>query len=148
MAEKKKIGAPKGNNNSLKWKTPDARQKAFDEVCKHLEAGYSKMSFPLADWDTVEWYCKKYPVDFPTERLKEAMRKHLLKWESIGVNGVKGEITGFNATAWIFNMKNRFRADWNDTVKNELSGPDGGAIVQKIERVIVDPREDANGQTG
>ena len=147
MAEKKKIGAPKGNNNSLKWKTPDARQKAFDEVCKHLEAGYSKMSFPLADWDTVEWYCKKYPVDFPTERLKEAMRKHLLKWESIGVNGVKGEITGFNATAWIFNMKNRFRADWNDTVKNELSGPDGGAIVQKIERVIVDPREDANGQT-
>jgi hypothetical protein len=33
-------------------------------------------------------------------------------------------------------------------VKNELSGPDGGAIVQKIERVIVDPREDANGQTG
>tara|TARA_R110000744_G_scaffold68266_6_gene138926 strand:- start:2152 stop:2598 length:447 start_codon:yes stop_codon:yes gene_type:complete len=148
MAEKKKIGAPKGNNNSLKWKTPDARQKAFDEVCKHLEAGYSKMSFPLADWDTVEWYCKKYPVDFPTERLKEAMRKHLLKWESIGVNGVKGEITGFNATAWIFNMKNRFRADWNDTVKNELSGPDGGAIVQKIERVIVDPREDTNGQTG
>ena len=142
------MGAPKGNNNSLKWKTPDARQKAFDEVCTHLEAGYSKTSFPLADWDTVEWYCENYPVDFPTERLKEAMRKHLLKWESIGVNGVNGEITGFNATAWIFNMKNRFRADWNDTVKNEFSGPDGGAIVQKIERVIVDPREDANGQTG
>ena len=139
-------GAPLGNTNNMKWKTPDARQKAFDEVCKHLEAGYSKKSFPSADWDTVEWYCENYPIDFPPKRLKEAMRQHLLKWESIGVDGVTGEIQGFNATAWIFNMKNRFRADWNDTVKNEHMGQDGGPIVQKIERVIVDPKNDENDQ--
>lgn len=30
---------------------------------------------------------------------------------------------------------------YSDATKQELSGPDGGAIIQKIERVIIDPKE-------
>jgi len=31
---------------------------------------------------------------------------------------------------------------YSDAMKNEHTGADGGAIVQKIERIIVDPRDD------
>lgn len=76
-----------------------------------------------------------------SEAVKEAMRHSQAWWERQGREATFGGIDGFNATSYIFNMKNRFREDWNDTVKNEHSGPEGGPIVQKIERVIVDPKE-------
>lgn len=113
--------APKGNDYNLKWKTPVERQEAFAAVCEHLAQGYSKECFPLADWDTIESYCEKFPEDFPTEKLKEAMRAHRLLWEGIGIDGARGKINNFSASSWIFNMKNRFRADWAD---RQLFGSD------------------------
>lgn len=46
-------------------------------------------------------------------------------WESQGRKATFGDIPGFNATSFIFNMKNRFKDDWSDTVKNEHTGKDG-----------------------
>ncbi len=132
--------APKGNNFNVKWKTPEDRKAACEAVCAHLAEGFSKASFPLADWDTVERYMADFPEDFPAKKVEKALRLQKFEWERLGLKGVRGEIDGFNATAWIFNMKNRFRAEWNDTVKSEHSGPDGGAIVQRVERIIVDPK--------
>lgn len=109
----------KGNQNNKKWKTPKERQEAFEAVCQHLAAGYSKESFPLADWDTVEAYCKEFPIDFPPEKLKEAMRRQQAGWEKIGMDGARGEIEGFNATSWIFNMKNRF--NWRDKQDHDIN---------------------------
>ncbi len=76
-----------------------------------------------------------------SEAVKEAMRYSQAWWEGKGRQATFGGVDGFNATSYIFNMKNRFKEDWNDTVKNEHTGPGGGPIVQKIERVIVDPKE-------
>lgn len=76
-----------------------------------------------------------------SEAVKSAMRHSQAWWERKGRQATFGGVDGFNATSYIFNMKNRFREDWNDTVKNEHTGPGGGPIVQKIERVIVDPKE-------
>lgn len=114
--------APKGNDYSRKWKTQEERRQAFQALCDHLESGLSKKSFPLADWDTVEAYCRDFPEDFPPEKLQEAMRRHLLVWEKIGIQGAQGKIEGFNAASWIFNMKNRFKEDWRDKVEQEHSG--------------------------
>ena len=75
------------------------------------------------------------------DAVKEAVRQSQAWWEKMGRVSTFGGIDGFNATSYIFQMKNRFRADWNDTVKSEHSGPDGGAIIQKIERVIIDPKD-------
>lgn len=44
-----------------------------------------------------------------------------------------------DTTALIFWLKNRHPAKWRD--RQEISGPDGGAILQRIERVIVDPHQ-------
>lgn len=43
-------------------------------------------------------------------------------WESQGRKAVFGKVPGFNATAFIFNMKNRFPADWRDKQEVEHSG--------------------------
>lgn len=48
-------------------------------------------------------------------------------WEEKGRKATfKNE--GFNATSFIFNMKNRFKDDWSDVSRSELTGKDGGAI--------------------
>ena len=35
-------------------------------------------------------------------------------WEMKGRQATVGEVEGFNATSFIFNMKNRFKEDWRD----------------------------------
>lgn len=120
--------APKGNNYNKKWKTQKERQEAFEEVYNHLAAGFSKESFPLADWDTVEAYIKEFPEDFPPKKINEAMRYQRLKWERLGMDGAMGNVDGFNATAWIFNMKNRFSAEWRDKQVNEHVGKDDSEL--------------------
>lgn len=47
-----------------------------------------------------------------------------------------------DTTAAIFWLKNRKPVEWRDKVQQEISGPDGGAIVTKVERVIVDAPKD------
>lgn len=49
-------------------------------------------------------------------------------WEAEGRKATFGKVPGFNATSFIFNMKNRFKEDWSDTVKSEHTGKDGGAM--------------------
>ena len=62
-------------------------------------------------------------------------------WEKKGRSAVFGEVPNFNATAFIFTMKNRFQDEWRDKVTNEHTGPNGGPVqVEKIERTIVDPK--------
>lgn len=46
------------------------------------------------------------------QALKRGEQASLAKWEDLGLRGVQGYIEGFNASAWIFNMKNR--AHWRD----------------------------------
>lgn len=63
-----------------------------------------------------------------SDALKEALQFSQAWWESKGRDATVGKIDGFNATAWIFNMKNRFRADWNDRSAVEITGKDGGPM--------------------
>lgn len=43
-----------------------------------------------------------------------------------------------DTTAAIFWLKNRKPAEWRDKVQQEITGADGGPIITKVERVIVD----------
>ena len=131
MAKKKPVGRP------TKYEP-----KMCETVIELGKEGMSKCEIGVNLGISHDTFCRwqKENEDF-SEAVKEAMRHSQAWWERQGRMATFGAIDGFNATSYIFNMKNRFRADWNDTVKNEHSGPDGGAIVQKIERVIVDPKE-------
>jgi hypothetical protein len=127
-------------------KKPGRPTKYKKEMCEVVvkcgQLGMSKCEMALEldiAYDTFDRWQRENKAF--SEAVKEAMRHSQAWWERQGREATFGGIDGFNATSYIFNMKNRFREDWNDTVKNEHSGPEGGPIVQKIERVIVDPKE-------
>lgn len=56
------------------------------------------------------------------QAVKAALRKSQAWWEARGREATFGAHDGFNATSYIFNMKNRFKEDWRDKVEQEHSG--------------------------
>ena len=58
-------------------------------------------------------------------------------WEHKGRMATIGGIEGFNATAFIFNMKNRFKNDWKDKHEVDNTSSDGSMTPTVVERVIV-----------
>ena len=76
--------------------------------------------------------------------VKEALFASQAWWEKQGRIATFGGTEGFNATSFIFNMKNRFPADWRDKVEQEQSGE--LKHLHRVERVIVRPNaSDPNG---
>jgi transposase len=95
------------------------------EVCVQL--GISK--------DTFYAWVKEYP-EF-SDSYKKGLEYSQQWWEKLGRAGTVGKIP-VNPTMWIFNMKNRFRADWAD--RQEITGSNGAPLeISLIKRVIVDP---------
>lgn len=86
------------------------------EVCLELDCSFQTF---------LTWQ-QKHP-DF-LEAVKRGLHLSKGKWEQIGRKAAFGTVENFNATAWIFNMKNRFgKADdfqekWSDKQEVEHSG--------------------------
>lgn len=76
-----------------------------------LELGISRDSFNLYEKEKPEF----------SEAVKEAVSCAQGWWEKKGREAVFAS-KDFNATAFIFNMKNRFKEDWSDRVINEHAG--------------------------
>lgn len=101
------------------------KKEYCDMIVEHMAQGLSKESFAGAigvDEKTIYNWEKEHKPFFQSVKKGEAASKFF--WEKLGLSGVNGDIEGFNATTWIFNMKNRFR--WTD--KQEITGPSGGPI--------------------
>ena len=99
-----KMGAP------TKY-TDDMPSRAFElfkigaskaEICLELDICF----------DTFQEYQANHP-DF-LEAVKKGMQISQGWWEMKGRKATVGEVEGFNATSFIFNMKNRFKHDWKD----------------------------------
>lgn len=52
--------------------------------------------------------------------LKEAYEAGMSWWEEQGRMATFGAVQGFNATAYIFQMKNRFKEDWRDKIDHDV----------------------------
>jgi DNA-binding XRE family transcriptional regulator len=70
------------------------------------------------------------------DAVKECELLSQIWWERHGRKGMTGENPDFNSTAFIFQVKNRFRGDYMDTSRTEVTGKDGGAL--QIEAKVVD----------
>lgn len=66
-----------------------------------------------------EWEANR--ADF-SAAVKEAETLSQGWWEMKGRQATFGGIDGFNATSYIFQMKNRFSSDWRDKRETEHSG--------------------------
>lgn len=72
------------------------------EMAAELDVAYS----------TFDLWTNTHPAF--SEAVKDAVRLSQAWWEKQGRVATFGGCDGFNATAYIFNMKNRFRDDWAD----------------------------------
>lgn len=121
-----------GNENALKYKTPEDALPVYERYCDHLAAGYSKEAFPDCDYRTIESCAAKWPSVLQPEKMIDALREGRLMWENMGLLGANGTLRFFNPTAWIFNMKNRYA--WAD--KQEIDHTTKGERIGAIEVVI------------
>lgn len=76
--------------------------------------------------ETINDWIAAHP-DF-SDAVKLGLQKAQVWWEKQGRIATFGGKEGFNATAFIFNMKNRFKEDWRDKVDHSHENPDGTAI--------------------
>lgn len=82
------------------------------------------------------------------KRVEEALYHRAMGYshEETDVRVVNGEVVMTpmikhyppDTTAAIFWLKNRKPAEWRDKVQQEITGADGGPIITKVERVIID----------
>jgi len=72
------------------------------------------------DRETINNWRAEHP-EF-SRAVRRGLEKAQAWWEEQGRIATFGAIEGFNATSYIFQMKNRFRDEWNDTIKSEHSG--------------------------
>lgn len=72
-----------------------------------------------------------------SDTLKTALMLSQSFWEQNGRRATYGLIPNFNATGYIFQMKNRFPRDWRDVKQNEITGVDGGPIQMETTKIDV-----------
>lgn len=102
---------------------PSTYDPAFcQQVIDLGKEGASKAEMALAlecARSTFDLWEKSHP-EF-SEAVKDAVAAAQGWWESQGRKATFGASPGFNATSFIFNMKNRFPAEWRDKVEQEVT---------------------------
>ena len=95
------------------------KKEYCNKLIEHMEQGLSFESFAgvvgVCKQTIYNW--EKRHEDFKKAR-QIAIAKCQLFWEQLGIDGTLGRYKNFNATSWIFNMKNRFGWGDEDTVFN------------------------------
>ncbi len=126
----------------------DYKPEYCQMLIEHMSAGYSYESFAGKigkGRDTIYRWEKEFQ-DFQDAK-KIGKDSSLKFWEDAGVEGMWTVTTttskngdtyvtkALNSAIWIYNMKCRFRDQWNDS--KEIKADDG-----KIKRVIIDLGDD------
>lgn len=75
------------------------------------------------DRATLNEWCDKYP-EF-SRAVARGLQKAQVLWEDKGMTATFGGTPNFNATSYIFQMKNRFKEDWRDKQEYDHSSADG-----------------------
>lgn len=91
------------------------------------------------DRSTLNEWAERHP-EF-SRALKRGLQKAQAWWEEQGRLATFGGFDGFNATSFIFNMKNRFKEDWRDKVEQEQTGQQ--THIHEVRRVVVDGKPNA-----
>ena len=105
-----KLGRPTKYKRKFRQIAYDLLSKGYSKEAVAGQIGVSKQC--LYEW--VQEY-----EDFG-DAVARGEAASCLFWEDLGLRGVQGQVKGFNATSWMFNMKNRF--NWSEKVdqKNDV----------------------------
>lgn len=108
----KKMGRPTKYDPSFCAKVIELGKTGASKAEMALDLGIAYSTFDL-------WQNEK--ADF-SEAVKEAEAHSRGWWEKNGRLATFGGVEGFNATSYIFQMKNRFSEHWRDKRETEHSG--------------------------
>lgn len=114
--------APLNNQNGLKIKNSEMRQRAFEKYCEWLAKGKSSRSFTFIEGElmctgqTIETYIRENPVEFPSIHIEIAKSKGYAHWEQIVEDSATGANPGANTASLQMVMRNKF--DWDREQKN------------------------------
>lgn len=101
----------------------DYKPEYCEQLVQHMKSGLSFPSFAGSVGvcqETIYEWSRVHPEFLESKRRGlEACR---YTWEKIGFAGVTGKLDGFNATTYIFTMKNRFPQEWRDRHEIDHSG--------------------------
>jgi transposase len=75
--------------------------------------------------ETINEWMKIHPQF--SDAVKLGLQKSQFWWEKKGRLATFGEVPGFNATSYIFQMKNRFKEDWRE--KQDVDVTSNGATI-------------------
>ena len=113
------------------------KKSMCEEVVPFMSQGFSQKALAghlgISEETLYQWI-KQHP-EF-SESVKDGSTQSAIWWEKVGMTGMVGKIAGFNATTWIFNMKNRH--GWTDKTETTHGGEIG---ITQIERTIVKPKD-------
>lgn len=94
--------------------TPNKYKKEYPKKAEEILAQGKSLAAVCAALDIARQTFYEWKDQHP--EFKESIEKGLLKaqaaWEEIGKDGIVGNYEKFNASSWIFTMKNRFRHDY------------------------------------
>ena len=94
---------------------PERYKKEYcEQLIEHMAKGFSYESFAGklgVCRDTLYEWEKRHQIFFDSK--KKGKAQMLLMLEDIGMQGMTGKINGFNASTYIFTMKNK--CNWTDS---------------------------------
>ena len=114
---------------AIKGRPTDYRDEYCQRVVELMSEGASKHEVALElgiAWQTFHNWQAAHPAFMDAVKAGDLASRGW--WERLGRKGASGG-ADINPTVYIFNMKNRFREDWNDKTQHEMSGPGGSALI-------------------
>lgn len=124
MATKNK--KPTGKNKG--GRPTNYRIEYCDKVIAHMSKGFSFESFAGEVGvckDTLYEWVKNHKEFSDSKNIGFELNRRF--WEKVGIDIATGTgvASNGNATAFIFNMKNRFKNEWRDKVETGITDKDG-----------------------
>jgi len=141
VTKRKPEGQPKSKGGRPSKYDPAMCQRAIDMMAKGMskeEVCYDPEEGLGIAWSTFQLWQEKH-LEF-SAAIREGERACCAWWQKTGRTAALGGIQNFNATAYVFNMKNRF--GWADKaeVKTDHTSSDGSMSPTRIE--LVAPQHD------
>ena len=105
----------------MKLGRPTKYKRKFCQIAYDLlSKGYSKEALAghlgISKQCLYEWV--QIHIDFG-DAVERGVSASQYFWEELGMRGTQGQVKGFNPTAWMFNMKNRF--GWAEKTDSSVS---------------------------
>lgn len=131
-------GAPIGNTNALKMKTPEQKERAYQAYCDHISNGFSKATFVYKSDDfsvsykTLDKYIEENPIEFPPIHIEFALIESQYYWEKIVKGSAEGTNKDANTASLQMIMRNKFGWD-KINQSNDKNEPGFRKATQQIE---------------